>query len=218
MTVFDFIQQFILFVIPGVITYLLFCYLTGKRPLTDLLSIAIIFICSTVSFLLGNLFLVLINMLPFRDFQLADVAQILAGNTKGLTVPNVITAIVASIIIGELAVLFWDKNILFKIANSLHITGRTDNDEVWDNMFDSQPWVIVRDYVSNNVYYGCVVKYSDKTTVREMLLVDVKVYSKHDGDYHMEQVYISRAPPEFSIEIDNYIKESKNKEDSENGK
>ncbi|MEE3492044.1 hypothetical protein [Ruminococcus sp.] len=214
MSVFDFIQQFILFVIPGVITYLLFCYLTGKKPLTDLLSVAIIFICSTVSFLLGNLLLLLLNLLPFFNFQLADVAQILAGNTKGLTVPNLIAAIVSSILLGVVAVLFWDKNLLFRIANRFKITKRTDNDEVWDNMFDSQPWVILRDYVSNNVYYGCVVKYSDKTTTREMLLVDVNVCSENEGDYHMEQVYISRAPSEFSIEIDKYDKEIENNEES----
>lgn len=214
MSVFDFIQQFILFVIPGVITYLLFCYLTGRKLLTDLFSIAIIFICSTVSFLLGNLLLLLLNLLPFCDFQLADVAQILAGNTKGLTVPNLLAAIVSSILLGVLAVLFWDKNLLFKIANHLKISKRTDNDEVWDNMFDSQPWVIVRDYVSNNVYYGCVVKYSDRTTIRELLLVDVMVYSKNDGEYHMEQVYIARSPSEFSIEIDKYNEETKENEAS----
>ena len=214
MSVFDFIQQFILFVIPGVITYLLFCYLTGRKLLTDLFSIAIIFICSTVSFLLGNLLLLLLNLLPFCDFQLADVAQILAGNTKGLTVPNLLAAIVSSILLGVLAVLFWDKNLLFKIANHLKISKRPDNDEVWDNMFDSQPWVIVRDYVSNNVYYGCVVKYSDRTTIRELLLVDVMVYSKNDGEYHMEQVYIARSPSEFSIEIDKYNEETKENEAS----
>ena len=214
MSVFDFIQQFILFVIPGVITYLLFCYLTGKTPLKDLLTVTIIFICSTVSFFIGNRFLMIINLFPCVDIQLADVAQILAGNTKGLTVPNVISSIVASIILAELAVLFWDKRILFRIANRLRITGRTDNDEVWDNMFDSQPWVIVRDYVSSNVYYGCVVKYSDRTTIRELLLVDVMVYSKNDGDYHMEQVYIARSPSEFSIEIDKYNEEAKENEAS----
>ena len=214
MSVFDFIQQFILFVIPGVITYLLFCYLTGRKLLTDLFSIAIIFICSTVSFLLGNLLLLLLNLLPFCDFQLADVAQILAGNTKGLTVPNLLAAIVSSILLGVLAVLFWDKNFLFKIANHLKISKRTDNDEVWDNMFDSQPWVIVRDYVSSNVYYGCVVKYSDRTTIRELLLVDVMVYSKNDGEYHMEQVYLARSPSEFSIETDKYNEETKENEAS----
>ncbi len=208
MSVFDFIQQFILFVIPGVITYFLFCYLTGKKPLTDLLSVAIIFICSTLSFVLGNLFFMLINLIPSVDFSLADVEQILAGNTNGITIPNLLAAIVSSILLGAVAVLFREKKLLFRFANYLNITKRTDNDEVWDCMFDSQPWIIVRDYVSNNVYYGCVTKYSDGVALRELLLVDVTVYSKNDGDYHMEQVYISRAPSEFSIEIDDYNKEN----------
>ncbi len=208
MTVFDFIQQFILFIIPGVITYLFFCYLAGRKLQSDLFTIAIVFICSTVSFLLGNVFLKLINLIPCFSFELADVAKFLAGDTNGLTVPNLITAIAASVVLGAVAVLFWDKNLLFRFANRLKISGRTDNNDVWDSMFDAQPWVIVRDYVSNNVYYGCVIKYSDRNTIRELLLVDVSVWSKNDGDYHMEQIYIARAPSEFSIEIDQYNKEN----------
>ena len=79
-------------------------------------------------------------------------------------------------------------------------------------MLVSQPWVIVRDYVSGNVYYGCVTKYSDKNSLRELLLTDVKVWSKKDGEYHMEHVYISRDSSEFSIEIDQYNKENKSEE------
>ena len=215
MTVFDFIQQFILFIIPGVITHLLFCYLTGKRLQSDLFAIAIIFISSTGSFLLGNLLLIILNIVPQFNFKLADVAQILTGNTNGITIPNLIAAIVSSVVLVTVSVLFWDKRLLFRFANRLKITGRTDNNEVWDYMFDAQPWVIVRDYVSNNVYYGCVIKYSDNNTIREILLVDVSVWSKSDGDYHMEQIYIARAPSEFSIEIDKYNKETDENEKSE---
>lgn len=215
MTVFDFIQQFILFIIPGVITYLFFCYLTGRKLQSDLFAIAIIFICSTVSFLLGNMLLLFINIVPRFNFELADVVQILSGETKGLTVPNLISAIAASVVLGTVAVLFWDKNMLFRLANLLKISGRTDNNEVWENIFDTQPWVIVRDYVSNNVYYGCVIKYSDRNTLRELLLIDVSVWSKNDGEYHMEQIYIARAPSEFSIEIDQYNKEIDKNEEAE---
>lgn len=214
MTVFDFIQQFILFIIPGVITYLLFCYLTGKRLQSDLFAIAIIFISSTGSFLLGNLLLIILNIVPQFNFKLADVAQILTGNTNGITIPNLIAAIVSSVVLATVSVLFWDKRLLFRFANRLKITGRTDNNEVWDYMFDAQPWVIVRDYVSNNVYYGCVLKYSDNNTIRELLLIDVSVWSKNDGNYHMEQIYIARAPSEFSIEIDKYNKETDKNEKS----
>ena len=44
MTVFDFVERFILFVIPGVIAYSIFCYLTGKKPLADLISVSYVFI------------------------------------------------------------------------------------------------------------------------------------------------------------------------------
>ena len=73
-------------------------------------------------------------------------------------------------------------------------------------MFDRQPWIVVRDYVTGNTYYGKVIKYSDGTETRELLLKEVSVWSKADGEYKMEEVYLSRLPSEFSIEIDNYIK------------
>lgn len=152
--------------------------------------------------------------MPQFNFKLADVAQILTGNTNGITIPNLIAAIVSSVVLATVSVLFWDKRLLFRFANRLKITGRTDNNEVWDYMFDAQPWVIVRDYVSNNVYYGCVLKYSDNNTIRELLLIDVSVWSKNDGNYHMEQIYIARAPSEFSIEIDKYNKETDKNEKS----
>lgn len=215
MTIFDFIQQFILFIIPGVISYLYFCYLTGRKLQSDLFTIAIIFIYSTCSFLLGDLLLILINLVSCFNFKLADVVQILTGNTNGITVPNLLVAIVSAVLLGIVTVLFSDKRLLFRLANRLRITRRTDNDEVWDYMFDFQPWVIVRDYVSGNVYYGCVIKYSDRNALRELLLIDVRVWSKNDGEYHMEQIYISRAPSEFSIEIDQYNKEEDTNEESE---
>lgn len=127
MTVFDLVERFILFVIPGFIVYSMFCYLTGKKP-------------------------------------------------------------------------------LFRFANFLNLSHRADNSSVWDYMFDRQPWIVVRDYVTGNTYYGKVIKYSDGTETRELLLEEVSVWSKADGEYKMEEVYLSRLPSEFSIEIDNYIK------------
>lgn len=213
MTMFDFIQHFILFVVPGVITYLLFSHLTGRKPLSDLFSVFLVFIFSTLAFLLGNLGLFLLNLIPGIDFQLADISQILTGNTKNITAQNIIASLISSVLIGLLAVVVWDKRLLFRIANRMKITGKTDNCEVWDYMFDKQPWVIVRDYVSGNVYYGRVERYSDGSSIRELLLIDVNVFSNNDGDYHMEQVYLSRTPSEFSIEIDDY--ESTNKTEEE---
>ena len=97
MTLFDFIERFILFVIPGVIAYSMFCYLAGKRPLTDLLNISYIFIASIFSFIVGNLLLQVVNIFSCIKFQLVDVTQILSGNNGSLSVSGIISATVAAI-------------------------------------------------------------------------------------------------------------------------
>ena len=214
MTVYDFIEKFILFVIPGVTFYLLFCYMTGKRPLTDIMSVIVIFITSALAFLCGNVIILLVDLFPKYNYPIVDVSSMLTGNNT-ITTSGFVSAMLSTVIICVVAVFVWDKNILFKIANRLRITHRIDNFAVWDYLFDQQPWVIIRDYVTGNVYYGFVARYSDGNEVRELLLEDVHVWSKKDGDYRMEKVYLSRRPSEFSIEIDNY---NERKDDDVSGK
>lgn len=206
MTVFDFAERFILFVIPGIIAYSLFYNLVGRKPPTDLLGISYIFIASIFSFIIGNLLLQLINLCPCIDFRLVEVTQILSGNNGSLSAAGIVSATISAIVLAYFIVLVWDHNWPFQIANRLKLSHRVDNNPVWDYMFDIQPWIVVRDYVTGNTYYGKVIKYSDGSETRELLLQEVSVWSQKDGDYKMEQVYISRSPSEFSIEIDNYNK------------
>ena len=88
MTVFDFVERFILFVIPGIIAYSMFCYLTGKKPLADLLSVSYVFIASIFSFIAGNFLLQLVNLFPCFELQLVKVTQILSGNSGSLSVAD----------------------------------------------------------------------------------------------------------------------------------
>lgn len=210
MTIFDFFERFILFIIPGSILYTLFHYLTGKQIRTDTFNILYIFIASLTSFLFGNLFLCVLTLLPCFDFAVVQVTQILSGNTSSLTISGMVAAIVASLLLTFVLVFIWEKNLLFKFMNKLKISHKVDNHDVWDYMFDSQPWVVVRDYVTGNTYYGGVIRYSDNNSQKEILLKDVKVWSIKDGEYHMETVYLSRLPSEFSIETDNYNKGENN--------
>lgn len=206
MTVFDFAQRFILFVIPGVIAYSMFCYLIGKPALTNLIGVSYIFVASIISYIVGNLLLQFVNLFSCVDFQLVQVTQILSGDNESLSVSGITAAVIAAIILTFIAVFVFDRNLLFRLANYLKISYRSDNNAVWDYMFDYQPWIVVRDYVTGNVYYGRVVKYSDDHEAKELLLEDVSVWSKKDGHYKMVEVYLSRMPSEFSIEIDDYCK------------
>ena len=189
MTVFDFVERFILFVIPGIIAYSMFCYLTGKKPLADLLSVSYVFIASIFSFIAGNFLLQLVNLFPCFELQLVKVTQILSGNSGSLSVAGIISATIAAIVLTFIAVFVWDQNLLFRFTNFLNLSHRADNSPVWDYMFDRQPWIIVRDYVTGNTYYGKVIKYSDGNETRELLLEEVSVWSKADGEYKMEEVY-----------------------------
>ena len=207
MTIFDFIERFILFVIPGVIVYVEFSYLTGKRAPAEWLSLTYVFLASTLSFVFGNLLILAVNLLPQFEFSLVDIAKILSGDQESLSTAGLVFSIIAAVVLGLLTVFIWDKRYIFRLANWMHITHKTDNDQVWDYLFDFQPWVILRDYVTGNTYYGRVDRYSDGDGVREILLEEVSVWSKADGEYKMEKVYISRNPSEFTIEIDNYAKE-----------
>ena len=121
MTVFDFVERFILFVIPGVIAYSIFCYLTGKKPLADLLSVSYVFIASIFSFIVGNFLLQLVNFFPCIEFQLVEVTQILSGNNGSLSVAGIISATIAAIILTFIAVFVWDQNLLFRFANFLNL-------------------------------------------------------------------------------------------------
>lgn len=207
MSVLDFISKFILFIIPGAISLLLFCYLTGKKGTSEFFSVLLICIASSISFILGNIGIILVNCLFKSSFEQVDVFEVITGSEGIISITGMTSSIISSVLVCILAVFLWDKNYLFKLANWLKLTHMTDNSSVWDYMFDQQPWIVYRDYITGNTYYGCVVKYSDGESGHELLLSDVSVYSKNDGEYHMEQVYLSRQPSEFSIEIDNYEKE-----------
>lgn len=209
MTAYDFIARFILFVIPGIIVYLEFLYLTGRQPAAELLSVAYVFIASTMSFVAGNGMMAAANLIPVIELEPVDVVQVLSGDGRSLTTPGVAFAILAAFLLGLLAVAVVENRLMFRLLNKLGISRKTDNEDVWDSLFELQSWIILRDYVTGNTYYGRVEAYSDKHDQRELLLEDVWVWGERDGDYQMEKVYISRLPSEFSIEIDDYRKGKK---------
>ena len=206
MTIFDFITKFILFVIPGFITVSVFCYLTGQKPQTNVYYIAYVFAASSISFLLSDLILLLINVMFKARIVLVNVAEILKGAGTKISNTNMSVTLLVSVILSFVFVRAWDDRLLFKVANKMRVTHRLDNCAVWDYMFEKQSWVVLRDYITENTYFGRVEKYSDLRETYEILLEEVHVWSKKDGEYCMEQVYLSRSPSEFSIEIDNYKK------------
>lgn len=210
MSGFDFISKFILFVIPGFIAVTIFLHLTGKEIPDKIPYLLYILLASILSCLGANILIFLGNYLWETDCPTIAVTEILSGNQESLRDWGLYLSLAASGFLGILAATISNRNLLFKISNFLKLTPRSNNDAVWDELFITQPWVIVRDYVTKLNYYGRVSKYSDKCEIREMLLEDVSV-TGNQIKYHMKQVYLARNPSEFSIEVDDYAAQKEKK-------
>ena len=214
MTLFDFISKFIFFVIPGMITTILFFHLTGKEIPSKIVAIFYVFLASTLSCFGANGIIYIGNHILGTDCPFIKVTEILSGNQYSLTNWGVVFAIAVAVILGFLAAAAAEHNLIFRLAQKLKITNRKDNKDVWDSLFDKEPWVVVRDYVSDHIYQGRVVQYSDKMDLRELLLDDVIVSSEKDN-YEVKHVYLSRKPSEFSIELGEYKEEEGREKDEQ---
>lgn len=211
MSYFDLIAQFLLFLIPGLILYAQFQYLTGKQYTVELQSVTFVFIAAILSYLCGDLILMALDLLPGIELEPVDVVQVLSGDDRSLTTPGVACAIAAAPILGIAAVAVVEKRLMFRLLIRLGVSRKADNEDVWDSLFEKQTWIVLRDHVTHNTYFGQVERYSDRGELRELLLEDVQVWEEGvdepgDEGYHMEKVYISRHPSEFVIEIDDYTK------------
>ena len=198
-----FLDRLILIGVPGVIAFSLFCYLTGKTVANNVLSVAYIFSASVISYLSGNIILLLLNRFFSAHFVISNIGGIFAESHSDFSISHesLMASLIIAILLSLLSVWVWDRNILFSFANKFQLTHKRNNDAVWDYMFDEYSKILVRDYITGNTYFGGVLRYSDgDAPIRELLLQDVTVW-KNSEKYPMEKVYLSRKPSEFSIEF-----------------
>ena len=95
----------------------------------------------------------------------------LSGINNSLSTVGILVSCVSALLLAIIVAYLWENNIIFLVARKLRLSHKVNNLEVWQCLFDEQPWVIVRDYISENVYYGKVIQYSDSSDMREIVVV-----------------------------------------------
>ena len=95
-----------------------------------------------------------------------------------------------------------------RLGQQLHVTKKFGDEDVWNFFLDlpeSAKWVFVRDYKQDLVYYGWIKAFSESERKRELVLMDVQVFSNSipKALYEAAAIYISRESDEMSIEIPN---------------
>lgn len=210
MDIFEFFQKFFLILLPGILGCYLYSLLNIQKEQHYYIKFLNITILSFAANLLSDCLLGSIKLF-FPCFILApiNIVRLIGESDTIIPTANVFVAIVFAILLSCLATKASSENWLFKIANKLKITRRTDNQTVWEHVFDDGGTVVMRDLVTKNIYYGNVLFYSDDSENREIFFEDVRVYDKHARFlYSAERIYLSRAHNEFSVEIYDYTKDN----------
>lgn len=219
MDILTFIQKYFVLLLPGVIGILLYHKLNIHKEQHYYLEFVKVITYSIFSFVFADLvFWIIKKLFPCFICSPINVIQYISSGETAIPTANVVLALIFSIVFALVFTKANYKNWFFKIANKLKITQRIDNQTVWEHAFDTDDVIVLRDYVTKNIYYGKVISYSDNSEIREIRLNDVRVFNEYaEYLYHAEEIYLSRAHNEFSIEIQNYndIDETERQKDEE---
>ena len=217
MEIVEFIQKFILLLLPGIIGVFLFDAINIRVQKHYYFEFLRILCFSIAAFCVSDGILWTIKKL-FPCFILAPVNIIAQINAFAIEIPvsNEFIAIVTAIVLSGMLTKAHSTDLLFKIAYRLNLSRRVDNAPVWENAFNESSIVVIRDQVTKNTYYGRVDRISDNSDIRELLLHDVRVYNdESELLYHTKSVYMSRCQNEFTIEVFDY--DDNSQEDKNNG-
>lgn len=161
------------------------------------------------AFLFGVVsYIILMTVYKFVGSEL-NVLGIDQNATKLLDskiLPEVAYATSISVICGFIFVYLENRKAITFIVQSLGISKRFGDEDVWDFVFNSGSqdvtWVYFRDFEQSVVYSGYVGLFSESGQLRELLLQDVIVYD-FDGNelYQVPRLYLARDRDNIHIEF-----------------
>lgn len=202
----EFIQKFFIFLVPGILGLIIFNYYNPHKQRHYYIEFLYIILCSFFSLLTVDIVFGLIKLLfPCFIFKSLDIIRYISTMDGTMPTSNMIFSIIIAVTYALIGTKLNYHNTLFKIANKFKITYRTNNTTVWEQALAIKSYLVVRDYVTKNTYFGQVIEFSDNSEIRELLLNNVNVYDEESNFlYHAEEVFLSRLHNEFSIETYNY--------------
>lgn len=194
---------------PGMLCYFLLKRLVGK--IGDDLSEKIfsIFLLSVLSYLLLDSIRSIQIQFSSVNFQLSNIIL----HPDDVKTFDVLAASAVSIVLSIVLSYLYRYKVWNNFAKWIKATTRFGDEDVFNYLLDSKAddingrWIYVRDHKVNLLYYGYVNIWSETKEKREIVLIDVDVYSNENGDllYSTDKVYISRNDDDITIEIPKVI-------------
>lgn len=210
MNISDFTVRLIILLIPGLIAAIIVEKLTHHRPWSPFFFTLYSILLGSASYAFYQLALymptlkVLWSKDPYHPTAIKLWTSLFKKETS-ISLGEVALACVFAVIIGYLVSWFIEDKLLFKIARRLKVTNKFGDEDVWAYFLNSKSveWVWVRDHSRGLVYQGLVQFFSVTSDVREILLLQVKVFSNDTSEciYEVPAMYLSRVSSDITIEL-----------------
>lgn len=198
--------KLMLLAMPGIVSFLLYRKLTGKKTERTWQDIVEIAIFSLVDYgLLGGIYGIL-NLCAGLDVKVRFLEALLSNASGFSSWYEIALACGIGAIVPFVSSFVYTRSWFNRLGHRLHVTKRSFDGDVWESFHSriGSKWVFVRDHKVDLVYYGWVQGYSESGQGRELVLRDVRVYrnKKPTGMiYCADVLYVSRKPDDLSIEV-----------------
>lgn len=191
---------------PGIVSFLLYRKLTGKKTDRTWQDIGEVAIFSLVDYaLLGGIYAV-ISLMPNLAIKVSFFEVLLSDASAFSSWYEIALACGIGAIVPFVASFVYTRSWFNRLGYRVRVTKRTFDGDLWESFHGrmASKWVFVRDHKVDLVYYGWVQGYSESGQGRELVLRDVRVYrnKKPTGMiYCADVLYVSRKPDDLSIEV-----------------
>lgn len=206
-----FIVQIALIFLPGLVWMGLDRKFAAKEKPNQFEAIIKTFLFGTTTYAV----LYLLYQITGFEFSLAP----LDSETKSEILEHdfldeILLSIPLSFLLGVLWVAGETHKWLTRFLQSIHVTKRFGDEDVWDFVFNSSDaaveYVHVRDFTKNLVYAGWVSAFSETGQIRELLLRDVQIYDANGECSEVPRLYIARDRNDIHIEFPYQEREPRN--------
>ncbi|MBD3377871.1 hypothetical protein GF406_22770 [candidate division KSB1 bacterium] len=193
---------------PGIITKLLLEKLTEGSDKRHFYFILYSFLFGLFAYALYAMISWLINSLPFWQINshLTFLDSLLKPNST-INFNEIIWVSILAIINGYILSFIKNKKFLHKIAQSLGVTEKFAEVDVWSYILnsenDAKQWIRVRDHEKNLCYEGWIEAFSETFKENELFIRDVKVYLNNTGAhlYNVSGMYVTRPNDDITLEF-----------------
>lgn len=193
--------------LPGIISYLVIHSFTVTKETKALHFIIYAFVLGFLSYFSWALLLQIISLIPSTQVD-TDVRflEALRDPDKQIDFFEIFWVSVISLLNGLLISFIVNQKYVHRLAQTLHITKKFPELDVWDYVFNSSDetaWVTIRDVKNNLAYEGWVETFSDTVKDNELFVRDVVIFRNSTGErlYETPGLYISRNRDEMTIEF-----------------